>query len=230
MEDKTVLLYSGGMDSWLIEKIMKPDICLFVRIHTKNNDLEYKKLLELQNKGLARKDIIILDYDLSMFERVDQNYYLPLRNLHLVTLAAHFGNKIILGSESSSLHYDNNEVFRTKAQDLISYLYSEKEETKVEVLLPFMNTSKTELLKMYLDRGGDIEEAYNHTYSCYNPCGDHECMNCSSCALKFVAFYNNNYKFKRETIDKFIHYVESNNYDVHPQVITVYNKIKLGVL
>ena len=33
--EKKVLLYSGGMDSWLIDKIWKPDVKLYVDMGTK---------------------------------------------------------------------------------------------------------------------------------------------------------------------------------------------------
>ena len=79
----SVLLYSGGMDSWLINQIINPDVTLFIRIHTPNNELEYNKILELKKQGRIRNDLKIVDFDLSPFERPSQNYFLPLRNLHL---------------------------------------------------------------------------------------------------------------------------------------------------
>ena len=96
MEDrnKSVLLYSGGMDSWLINELIKPDIALFINIGTPNNNLEYENLLRLKAKGEVRSNIKVIKYDLSEFERPEQNYYLPLRNLHFVTLGAHYGNII----------------------------------------------------------------------------------------------------------------------------------------
>ena len=33
--NKKVLLYSGGMDSWLIDKLWKPDIRLYVDMNTR---------------------------------------------------------------------------------------------------------------------------------------------------------------------------------------------------
>lgn len=225
---KKVLLYSGGMDSWLIDKIIKPDILLFIRIHTANNETEYNKLKYLIDKGKLGNDgrLKILDYDLSKFERPEENYFLPLRNLHFVTLASHFGDEIYLGATGSSTHFDKNETFAEKSADVISYLLSEKNEGPVTIKLPFKDTTKTELLKMFIDKGGDIEEAYNSTVSCYNPINDKPCMSCTSCMSKFAAFYNNDYQFDEDTINKFIRFVE-NNYKVQKyDVIEVYEKIK----
>lgn len=222
-----VLLYSGGMDSWLIDHIIKPDVILFVRIHTPNNEMEYQKLLELLNKGKVKANKLkVVDYNLSEYERPSQNYYLPLRNLHFVTLAAHYGNEIYLGATGSSTHFDKNTTFAEKSADVISYLLSETNEGPVTVKLPFKDTTKTELLKQFVDNGGDLEDAYNSTVSCYTPVDGKPCMACTSCMSKFTAFYNNGYPFDDDTIKRFMTYVE-NNYEVQKtDVITIYEKLK----
>lgn len=224
-----VLLYSGGMDSWLIDHIVQPDVILFVRIHTANNEMEYQKLLELLDKGKVKANKLkVVDYDLSEYERPSQNYYLPLRNLHFVTLAAHYGNEIYLGATGSSTHYDKNMTFAEKSADIISYLLSETNEGPVTIKLPFKDTTKTELLKQFIDNGGSIEDAYESTVSCYTPINDKPCMSCTSCMSKFAAFYNNGYKFDDESLKRFMNYVEK-NYEVQkPDVITIYEELKRG--
>lgn len=222
-----VLLYSGGMDSWLIDHIIKPDVLLFIRIHTPNNEMEYQKLLELLNKGKVKaKKLKVIDFDLSEYERPSQNYFLPLRNLHFVTLASHYGDEIYLGATGSSTHYDKNTTFADKAADVISYLLSESNEGPVKIKLPFKDTTKTELLKQFIEEGGSIEDAYASTVSCYTPIDGKPCMSCTSCMSKFAAFYNNGYKFDDESLDRFMKYVE-NNYEVQkPDVITIYENLK----
>lgn len=222
-----VLLYSGGMDSWLIDHIIKPDVLLFIRIHTPNNELEYQKLLELLDKGkIKAKKLKVVDYDLSEYERPSQNYFLPLRNLHFVTLAAHYGDEIYLGATGSSTHFDKNTTFADKAADVISYLLSESNEGPVSIRLPFKDTTKTELLKQFIDEGGSIEDAYNSTVSCYTPIDGKPCMSCTSCMSKFAAFYNNGYKFDDESIDRFMNYVKNNYGKQKPDVIKIYESLK----
>ena len=46
MAKKTVLLYSGGMDSWLISKICKPDIKLFFDLGTASSNAELERIQE----------------------------------------------------------------------------------------------------------------------------------------------------------------------------------------
>lgn len=197
---KKVLLYSGGMDSWLIDKLWKPDVKLFFNIGTHNSDRELERVRK-------RNDVTIIDLPLSEFEQKHNNYFLPLRNLHFVTYAAHYGDVICLGATGSSTHKDKNETFTTLAENAINYLLSEDKtvDTPVRIVTPFRGKSKTEMLAQYLMEGGDISECYDATFSCYNPTSDGKpCMACTSCLSKFTAFYNNGYRFDKETEEKFI--------------------------
>ena len=72
-----VLLYSGGMDSWLIDKIWKPDVKLYVDMNTKYSQEEIKRL---------PSDVIIDKLDLSKWEREDK--IIPLRNMYLIGIAS----------------------------------------------------------------------------------------------------------------------------------------------
>lgn len=201
---KKVLLYSGGMDSWLIDKLWQPDVKLFFRINTPNNEMEYERVKN-------RSDVKIIEMDLHKFEQPDNNYFLPLRNLHFVTYAAHYGDIICLGATGSSTHNDKNEVFTTLSENAINYLLSEDNtrEEPVKIVLPFKDTTKTELLHKYISLGGDINKAYEETFSCYSPMNGKPCMHCTSCISKFTAFYNNGYRFDDSVINEFINTVAS---------------------
>lgn len=185
-----VLLYSGGMDSWLIDKIWKPDTKLFIDIGTKSNQEEIKRL---------PKDVIVKRIDISEFEDADKNYLLPLRNLFFIMMASYYGDEICLGATGSSTHFDKNEKFAKLGSEIINYLYSEAYNHKVKVVMPFKDMSKSEILKMYLEQGGDIDLAWNSTFSCYNPKPNGEmCGECSSCKKRIEAFKNNGYKFDKK--------------------------------
>ena len=216
---KKVLLYSGGMDSWIIDKLWKPDVKLFFRIYTKNNDIEFE--------NIDMEDVTIVDMDISQFEQKENNYFMPLRNLQFVVHACHYGDIICLGSVGGSVHRDNNETFGILTETLINYLLSEDKtrEGKVQVYLPYMNTSKTDLLKMYLDSGGDIEECYTKSFSCYSPTdAGNECGMCSSCASKFTAFYNNGYPFEEWKIMQFLEGMKTNNCG-DPDAVKLYKEL-----
>lgn len=51
-----VLLYSGGMDSWLIKRLWKPDECVYVDMHTEYSEDEKKRL---------DADIRVIDFPLA---------------------------------------------------------------------------------------------------------------------------------------------------------------------
>ena len=198
--EKKVLLYSGGMDSWLIDKLWKPDVKLFFNIGTHNSDRELERVR-------TRKDVTVIDLPLGEFEQLDNNYFLPLRNLHFVTYAAHYGDVICLGATGSSTHRDKNDVFATLSENAINYLLGEDgtREHPVKIVTPFRGMRKTEILAKYISEGGDIQECYDQTFSCYDPTPDGKpCMKCTSCLSKFTAFYNNGYQFQQEVVEEFI--------------------------
>lgn len=85
--EKKVLLYSGGMDSWLIDKIWKPDVKLYVDMGTKYSQEEIKRL---------PADVVVEKLDLSKWEREDK--IIPLRNMYLIGIATNYGNEICLGA------------------------------------------------------------------------------------------------------------------------------------
>ena len=195
---KKVLLYSGGMDSWLIDKLWKPDVKLFFNIGTHNSDKELERVKK-------RDDVTVIDFPLGEFEQTENNYFLPLRNLHFVVYAAHYGDVICLGATGSSTHRDKNDVFTTLSENVINYLLCEEGRQPVKIVTPFRGMSKTDILAQYIREGGNISECYNNTFSCYNPSPDGKpCMRCSSCLSKFTAFYNNGYRFTETEIEQFI--------------------------
>lgn len=205
---KKVLLYSGGMDSWLIDKLWKPDVKLFFDIGTPNNLKEKAMLLNRDEENIN-----IVKLPLEQFEQRDNNFFLPLRNLHFVVYASHYGDTICLGATGSSTHKDKNETFGTLSENVINYLLSEDttRETAVKVVMPYKDTTKTELLAEYIRQGGDIEKCYRETFSCYSPTFDGSaCLQCTSCQSKFTAFYNNGYHFTDEEIDRFVEGVFNN--------------------
>lgn len=76
---KKVLLYSGGTDSWLIDKLWKPDIKLYIDIGSAYAEQEKARLPE---------DTVIEELKmLGKFEDPD-TAYVPWRNLMFLTTAA----------------------------------------------------------------------------------------------------------------------------------------------
>lgn len=219
-----VLLYSGGMDSYIVDKMFKPDIKLFFKIGTKNNDAEYEFVKD-------RDDVTIIDLPIAKYEQPEYNYYLPLRNLHFVNIAAHYGDVIYMGTEKLATHKDSNALFMEKASDLLNYLLEEDKtrSSKITMIAPFITMDKTEILAKFVESGGDLDECYKKSVSCYTPIDGHECLNCSSCWSKFTAFYNNGYKFDTETIQRFVTNVFNGIDTATPESIVLACKLRKDI-
>lgn len=203
MEDTKVLLYSGGMDSFLINKLWQPDILLYVNMHTRYSKQEMERL---------PNNVLVVDLDLGLWERPDA--IIPLRNLYLVMVASNYGNRICLGATAGDRVLDKSHAFAAKASSLLSYLYSPQhwipEGQKIEIDLSFKDHTKTDLIRMYVAEGGNLEYAFNHSFSCYDPIGYQPCWNCKPCFRKFVAFYINGFQFEDNVCIKVKRYMTNN--------------------
>lgn len=193
---KSVLLFSGGMDSLIFDKLINPDILLYIPSGSNYVDIETKKINELCDKGIIdRNKLIILDnvLNLKQFERDDM--IVPQRNAFLIMLAAMYGEEIYLGSVYGDRSLDKSIEFFEKMEVILNQMWGEQhwtEERKFKILDPYKDTTKTELVKKYIELGYDPNDILV-SYSCYegfeNPCG---C--CKPCTRKFISLVNNNVK------------------------------------
>lgn len=181
-----ILLYSGGMDSWLMDKLWNPDIKLYVNLNGRYNKQEIDHLPQ---------DVIIENLDLSKWERPDR--ILPLRNLYLCMLATNYADKdgceIMLGATAGDRVLDKSFEFADKTSDLLTYLYSSQwwnpTAKTIKICLDYKSYTKEDLLKEYLKQGGALEIAWKESFSCYEPDENgNVCMSCKPCFRKFISF------------------------------------------
>lgn len=199
---KKVLLYSGGVDSWLIDKLWKPDVKLYVDIGTNTSKGEIERL---------PKDVVVAKLrDLSLLER-KEDFILPLRNLYLIAMATNYGDEICLGANATDATLDKTDEFAEKLTDLLTYMYQEQKwtpERKIKVVVPFRKYTKGQLLEMYVKQGGDIRKAYEETWTCFTPINNQECHMCRACFLKFMAFAENGFEFTEEELKSYEQYLQ----------------------
>ena len=180
-----VLLYSGGTDSWLIDKLWKPDKKIYINIHGFYSEAEIFKL---------PPDVEVLDFaELGKAEDKNTNF-VPLRNLYFLMIASNYGDEICLGATLSDRgSKDKREEFLDKAQDIIDYCLlgnSFAEDRKVKICKDFIGLHKFQIIEKYLEAGGTIEEFVKDSFSCYHSINGKECMRCKQCYKKFLeAFY-----------------------------------------
>lgn len=211
---KKVMLYSGGCDSYLISKIYKPDLKIYVNLHTEYSKAEMEKLDD---------DVIVIDFPfLKDFE--EENGVIPLRNLYLLMIACNYTGyddvEICLGVNNGDQYYnDKSKKFFKEVEKLLNMIYNVGAFTKqiknIKLKYDTLQYTKYELLKMYLEQGGDIETAFNEIFTCQHPINNESCWNCKYCFLKFVPFYLAGYDFDTSVIERMKKFLKE---DVLPKI------------
>jgi 7-cyano-7-deazaguanine synthase in queuosine biosynthesis len=193
-KDKSVLLFSGGMDSVMFDLLLNPDILLYIPTGSNYETIETDKIKQLAEDGVIDKNkLIILDnnLNLSMFERDD--LIVPNRNAYLVLMASHFGETVYLGSVYGDRSFDKDKTFYTLMENLLNHIWQEQhwtEERVFTVTSPYKDTTKTELIKEYISAGGNVQNILN-SYSCYR--GKLQaCGICKPCVRKAISLICNN--------------------------------------
>ena len=190
--NKTVLLYSGGMDSLMIDYLLEPNVLLNISMHSAYDKRE--------RESFPDKEILYLDdvINLGRYERDDA--IVPNRNAHLVLFASHYGETIWLGSVSGDRSFDKDEIFYHHMETLLNHMWQAQhwtEERRFTVSSPFKDRTKTDLVEEYLEKGGQPQYLLD-SYSCYEGEEQH-CGQCKACFRKWVALENNTVEHNRDT-------------------------------
>lgn len=199
-----VLLYSGGTDSWIIDKIWKPNIKLYINIHGRYSKQEINKL---------PNDVKIIDIPfLGSIEEDDA--YIPLRNLYFLMIASNFGDEICLGATLGDRGgKDKTPKFLEKTQDIFNYCLtgnSNNYNKNIIINTDFINRHKYSLIEEYISKGGSIEEYIESTFSCHHPINNKECGHCKPCYKKFLTGYYFGYKYSETDKLNMIDYLKDN--------------------
>lgn len=200
---KKVLLYSGGTDSWLIDRIWEPDIKLYINIHGFYSDVEVSKL---------PKDVKIVDFPLlGQFEEHDTNF-VPLRNLYFLMIASNYGDEICYGATGSDRgSKDKRAEFITMTQDLLDFCLTGNSFTpdrNIHINTEFVNMNKFEIIQKYLDCRGTIEQFVQDSFSCYHSIDGKECYHCKQCYKKFLEAYYFGYDYSNDIKSTMVDYLK----------------------
>ena len=198
-----VLLYSGGTDSWLIDKIWKPDKKIYIDIEGFYSDVEVSKL---------PKDVEVIKFPfLGMTEDKNTNF-VPLRNLYFLMIATNYGTEICYGATLSDRgSKDKREEFINKAQDIIDYCLtgnSFAEDKNITIVKDFVKMDKFQIIQKYLDEGGTIDEFVKDSFSCYHSIEGKECMHCKQCYKKFLEAVYFGYQYTEQEERNMIEYLK----------------------
>jgi len=191
-----ILLYSGGLDSYIISKLEPIDKALYFDLNLPYNKVEIKNMEKLDtafyvlypfgNGGVGGIGGFELD-----------NKIIPLRNLFFALYASYYGNDVILGATKGDSTHDKDQPFCDMVTKLVQYIYDPPEkaplscrENKFKLSIPYREYTKTQMVKMYLAKGLSPDMLLK-TRSCYG-IANKECGECRSCFRKAVALRNNN--------------------------------------
>lgn len=183
-----VLLYSGGLDCYCLAHLWPPDVLLHVDMGTAYGKRETARLhRQPLPLGLPLTKARL---PLAAWERPD--LIIPGRNLHLLLVAAQYGDTLALAATAGDRVLDKSSEFAARASDLLTYLWRPQHWTEgkqVEVVLPGKHLTKTELVQRALAAGAP-PDGLTGTWSCYGD-GKRECGACKPCARKWVALVLN---------------------------------------
>jgi len=206
-----VLLFSGGLDSYIASFYLKEPLCLFIDLKHRYADIEkntIKNLREYMTNQIIIEENIL---HLSKWEREDA--IIPLRNIYMSMIATNYGDNVwVVGVEGDLTHDKNPHAFEKMSRFLTHFC-----DRPISVDSPFWNMTKTEHVRWYIENGYSISELLK-TYSCFSPSGLH-CGHCSSCFRRWIAMFVNGIeeKYKNNPLDwnmipKYIDYMKQGKY------------------
>jgi 7-cyano-7-deazaguanine synthase in queuosine biosynthesis len=192
---KRVLLFSGGTDSFVLSKILNPDIHLYFDIGTAEVSKELEACKKLGIEPIVDKRLFLQDMELP-------NKIVPMRNLFFILMACYYGDVIYLGATKGDMTRDDTEEFRDILNALLLSMYQIPEKNPrgrhlPRVEFPVKHLTKTEIIKEYLKSNFSLEEL-KMTRSCYKADDLKDCGHCISCFRKWISYVNNNIYLKED--------------------------------
>lgn len=186
-----VLMYSGGMDSYIISHVYDIDVFVFVRLGNEDNQRELD-LLMTQEK--MRGKVEVVDLPISQFEL--GNKILPFRNHMLAMIGAQFGAHVYFGFTGGDTTKDKDFVFKSQIEGMLNYFALDQhkvnhQEYPYTIEMPYKDSSKGEMVADFINFGNNPQLLIEESRSCY--AGDsEECGTCRACLRKYVALKVNN--------------------------------------
>lgn len=202
---KIVILYSGGLDSLIMDTLAKHEgheiTRVFFNIGQPNLEKELRALEISTNAGrdVRRRNVDWLGLangPMGKAGSASGNIYIPGRNLVLASLAAciYLPDEIWLGALHGETHAgatDKNYPFRNHATDILSYTLSPFKSDGVKLVYPLAERgwNKLDAARWALTEGGLSPKDLTDSSSCLNA-GEHwrKCGECVVCLRRWGLF------------------------------------------
>lgn len=175
-----ILLFSGGIDSFVAYHYLGKPQTVYFNLHTKYSDKELKVV-----KSLIPDTSI---EDCINFESREEagTAFVPYRNLHLALLANKYSDTIVIAGLKDDMVNDKNEVVFLQFSRLMSDMMGRT----ITVTSPFWDMTKADVVRWYLHNGGTKEQLLQ-TISCYSEEDTIYCGKCPACFRKWNALQYN---------------------------------------
>jgi 7-cyano-7-deazaguanine synthase in queuosine biosynthesis len=172
----SLLLYSGGLDSYIAWEFLNRPKTLYCKINHRYQSFELEAI-----KNTIPDTIIDDSLNLGKWEKPDAN--IPMRNALMLMIASNYADNLVLVVQKAEMSIpDRSPEFFETIGGFISFL----NKRKIQVTTPFAKMTKTEMIKWYLVHGFDKENLLK-TRSCYFE-GPVPCGACGACFRRWVSF------------------------------------------
>ena len=212
MKEKAVVIYSGGMDSFtILNKALKEGYELYAL--TFNYGQRHSKEIEFAKDVCAELGINHRIIDITAINQVlhssalttsssidiPEGHYeaanmkstvVPNRNMILLSLAIGYAVDIGASKVYYGAHSGDHAIYPDCRPDFVHAMNKVAKLANyepVDIVTPYLNSSKTEILADGLSIGLD----YGKTWTCYNG-REKACGKCGSCIERLEAFAENN--------------------------------------
>ena len=201
-----ILLYSTGLDSELYRLLEKPKNLLFFKSGARYEAHEVRQLEKFKSMGLLKDHQIFIDDTLNFKSLERTNSIVPMRNIYYFLRAFEYADDVYIGVTYYDLHYDKQpDVLGALITFMQSYYYFRDipttwEKVQPQILVPYRNLTKGQLLKLAIDKGCDVSHIPT-LRTCYDAESEKGCGVCKSCVAKALALAQNG-MFRPELFDK----------------------------
>jgi 7-cyano-7-deazaguanine synthase in queuosine biosynthesis len=201
-----VLLFSGGIDSYVAWHYLKKPKTVYFDLGTPYSSREAQAVLQLVPNTVIDRSLVLGDRQAGI------NAYIPYRNLFLAMLASKYGDKIWIAGLKDDMVSDKTPAAFFAMESCLNFI----DKKKVVIDSPFWNTTKSQVVEWYINQALDKNELLK-TISCYN---DKEqtnyCGTCPSCFRKWNALRENGIDiefYNPKLMQEYIQSAENLKYD-----------------
>ena len=202
---KTLIVYSGGLDSTTLLWEYAPEIAMAVNFSYGSN--HNAREAECARRNCARLGINLIEIDLGFMgkyfkssllegaEAIPEGNYddenmrstvVPFRNGIMLSVAAGLAESNGLSRILIANHAGDHAIYpdcRPGFVDAMSNAVKEGTYEGIKLLAPYTMLTKAQIV----ERGARIGVDYSETYSCYRG-GEHHCGTCGTCRERAEAF------------------------------------------